>query len=183
MNKRIIGKYSLYWIILLPTKIFKKVWKSPIPIGLWLVNFFFQRIMRINSEYSFMVHFTSKVTGNIEIGENVWISFALSNGCYIQGGNGIIIGDNTIFAPGVKMISANHDFNDYSVWIKGRPIKIGKRCWIGANAVILPGVELGDNIIVGAGSVVTKSFPSDSIIAGVPAKIIQYKKEENIIND
>jgi acetyltransferase-like isoleucine patch superfamily enzyme len=50
---------------------------------------------------------------------------------------------------------------------------IGKNCWIGSNAVILPGVELGDNVIVGAGAVVTKSFPENLKVAGVPAKVIQ----------
>lgn len=118
-----------------------------------------------------MVHFTSRVIGDISIGRNVWISFAVSGGCYIQGGNGIEIGDDTIFAPGVKIISANHDKNDFK-WIKDNPIKIGKRCWIGANAVILPGVILGNEVIVGAGAIVTKSFPDRSLLAGVPARIV-----------
>jgi acetyltransferase-like isoleucine patch superfamily enzyme len=148
----------------------------PIPPGLFFINFIFQRIFRINGEIPWMVNFTSRVSGNIKIGKNVWISFAVSGGCYVQGINGIEIGDNTIFAPGVKIISANHDPNDYNKWIKCSPIKIGKNCWIGANAVILPGVQLGDNVIVGAGSVVTKSFPNNCTIAGVPAKIIKLKQ-------
>jgi len=53
---------------------------------------------------------------------------------------------------------------------------IGKRCWIGANATILPGVKLGDGVIVAAGSVVNKSFPSGSVIAGVPAKLIKRQR-------
>ena len=120
-----------------------------------------------------MVHFTSKVTGpaRIQIGKDVWISFASSGGCYIQGGrNPIKIGDNTIFAPGVKIISANHDPKDLNKQIEAEPIEIGKHCWIGANAVILPGVKLGDRAIVGAGAVVTKSFPEDALLVGVPAK-------------
>jgi len=160
-----------FW--LWPVRLMGKFWKSPVPPGLWLVNKFFQNVLDINNDIPWMVHFTSRVTGKITIGENVWISFAVSGGCYIQGGNGIIIGDNTIFAPGVKIISANHDINNYNVWEKDNPIIIGKNCWIGTNAVILPGVELGDNVIVGAGSIVTKSFPSNCIIAGNPAKIIK----------
>jgi acetyltransferase-like isoleucine patch superfamily enzyme len=145
---------------------------NPIPPGLWLVNMFFQRILDINNDIPWMVHFTSSVTGNIKIGKNVWISFAVSGGCYIQGINGIEIEDDTIFAPGVKIISANHDARNFNKSLPAKPIKIGKRCWIAANAVILPGVRLDDNVIVAAGAVVNKSFESNSIIAGVPAKII-----------
>ncbi len=148
-------------------------WKSPITPGLWIVNNFFQKILRINSEIPWMIHFTSGAIGKITIGKNVWTSFALSGNCYIQGGNGVFIGDDTIFAPGVKIISANHDLLDFTVWIKEKPIEIGKNCWIGANVSILPGVQLGDNVIVAAGAVVTKSFPSNCVIAGVPCKIIK----------
>jgi acetyltransferase-like isoleucine patch superfamily enzyme len=119
-----------------------------------------------------MVHYTSRVTGNVTIGKNVWISFATSGGCYIQGLNGIIIGDDTIFAPGVKIISANHKQDDFSSYEPSDPIVIGKQCWIGANSVILPGVKLGDGVIVAAGSVVNKSFADNSAIAGVPARYI-----------
>lgn len=153
-----------------PVRIVSVFWKSPVPPGLWLTNSFFQGILGVNNDIPWMVHFTSRVIGDITIGENVWKSFALSGGCYIQGGNGIYIGDNTIFAPNVQIISANHSKENHTIWMESKGIVIGSNCWIGANAVILPGVELGDNVIVGAGSVVTKSFGSNSIIVGVPAK-------------
>ena len=148
-----------------------------VPFPKWFVNFLFQRIFRLNSDVPFQVNFTSTIgeAQGIRIGRNVWKSFALSGGCYIQGGNGIDIGDDTIFAPGVKIISANHAPSDLSKWLPGPPVKIGNRCWIGANATILPGVELGDDVIVGAGSVVTKSFPDLSVIGGVPAKLISAR--------
>lgn len=146
---------------------------DPIPSGLWLANVFFQRILAVNNEIPWMVHFTSRVVGDVSIGKNVWISFAVSGGCYIQGGNGIFIGDGTIFAPGVKIISANHSLKSLSEWEACSPVKIGKKCWLGSNVCILPGVQLGDNVTVGAGSVVTKSFPSRSVIAGVPASIVK----------
>lgn len=127
------------------------------------VNAIFQRILGINSSVPWSVHYTSTVTApkKIKIGKDVWKSFAVSGCCYIQGINGIEIGDYTIFAPGVKIISANHKFNynKRSEHIISRPIRIGRNRWIGTNAIILPGVELGDNTIVGAGAVVTKSFP------------------------
>lgn len=165
-----IKRVSLYGL-------FNKVWFKytyPISPNVWLVNFFFQRILRINGEFDWMIHFTSRATGKIQIGEKVWESFAISGGCYFQGINGIFIGDNTMVAPNVCIISANHSKNDFSKWEKDPPIKIGANCWIGAGAKILPGVQLGDRVIVGAGAVVTKSFPEGSIVGGVPAKIIMH---------
>jgi acetyltransferase-like isoleucine patch superfamily enzyme len=93
----------------------------------------------------------------------------------MQAANGIEFEEGTLFAPGVKIISANHDLRDLSCSLKAKPIKIGKYCWIGANAVILPETELGDYIVVGAGAIVTKSFPPYTMVAGNPAKIIGYR--------
>lgn len=163
---------KLEYIFTLPKRISNRIFG--ISFSTWLLNFVFQRIFRINSIAPCQVHYTSQVIGNnIELGENVWKSFALSGNCYIQAGNGIFIGDNTIFAPGVKLVSANHDLKNKKAWKKANKISIGKDCWIGANAVILPEVQLGDNVIVGAGAVVTKSFGSNLIIAGNPAKIVR----------
>lgn len=153
------------------------LWKicKPVPWGLASVNFVFQRILRINGEHPFQINFTSRVVGDVEIGRNVWISFAVSGGCYIQGNNGVKIGDDTIFAPGVKIISANHDPYDKSNWIKAPSVVIGSGVWIGANAVILPAVRIGDGSIIGAGAIVTQSIPAHSTAVGNPAKVIKSK--------
>lgn len=96
-------------------------------------------------------------------------------GNYFQNFNGkIIIGKGTWIAPNVGMITANHDFYDLNKYQLGKDVIIGADCWIGINSVILPGVHLGDHTIVGAGSVVTKSFlEGNLIIGGNPAKIIK----------
>ena len=105
----------------------------------------------------FMVHFTSTISRNIYFGKGVAHSFANSGNCYIQGINKIYIDDFTIFAPGVKIISANHCRSNFQQHDRSaEPIRIGKNCWIGANCVILPGVQLGDNLVVEAGAVVSK---------------------------
>ena len=68
----------------------------------------------------------------------------------------------------------NHNTNNYEKYIKDPPIIIGNNCWIGASVIILPGVKLGSHVVVGAGSVVTKSFLDTNIlIAGNPAKRIK----------
>lgn len=148
---------------------------DPLPWGAVLSNFIFQRILRVNSEYSFPINFTSRVTGDVVIGKDVWKSFAISGGCYIQGGNGITIGDHTIFAPGTKIISSNHSSENYNKWDSSPPIRIGKHVWVGANVVILPGVQIGDEVVIGANAVVTKNIPSGAITAGNPARILKMK--------
>lgn len=149
-----------------------------IGINLWIINFIFQRIFRRQSKLKFNVNFTSTISDikNIEYHKDITTlsSFAISGGCYFQALNGIKLGKNFLFAPGVKLISANHNFSNRGKSIKGKSIIIGDNVWLGANVIILPGVELGNNCVVGAGSVVTKSFSRDNLIlAGNPARIIK----------
>lgn len=96
-------------------------------------------------------------------------------GCYFQNLNAkIYIGKGTEIARNVGIITSNHDFYDLAKHMDGKDVIIGNKCWIGMNSMILPGVKLGDNTIVGAGSVVTKSFPEGNVvIAGNPAKVIK----------
>jgi acetyltransferase-like isoleucine patch superfamily enzyme len=144
-------------------------------ISLALINIFFQRILRLNGNTPWMVHFTSHVIcpKKIKIGKNVERSFARSGNCYIQGLNGITLKDNVLFGPGVKIISSNHGFTDHKIIQPEESIEVGEHTWLGANAIVLPGIKIGNNCIVGAGSVVTKSFPDNCVIAGNPAKIIR----------
>lgn len=150
--------------------------------GQWILNVVVQRMIGVNRDTPWMVHYTSRVQDpkTIQFGRRVWVSFAVSGGCYIQGANGITIGDDTIFAPGVKIISSNHDPDNLDRWIPTDPICIGKHCWIGTNAVILPGVTLGDHCIVGAGAVVTKSFPAGSVVGGVPARLLKRVETKSV---
>jgi acetyltransferase-like isoleucine patch superfamily enzyme len=98
-----------------------------------------------------------------------------SPGTYFQNFSGdITIGKGTYIAPNVGIITANHDLCNLDQHQPGRDVIIGEACWIGMNTVILPGVVLGNRTIVGAGSVVTKSFfEGNVVIAGNPAKIIK----------
>lgn len=95
-------------------------------------------------------------------------------GNYFQAIGKIYIGKGTYIAPNVGLITSNHDLNDLDHHLSPEDIVLGEQCWIGMNSVILPGVKLGIHTIVGAGSVVTKSFEDGfCIIAGNPAKIIR----------
>lgn len=112
----------------------------------------------------------------IEIGENVGIS---PNAFFAVRGS-ISIGENTIFGPGVSIHSENHCFEDRyrPIRMQGATregIKIGKDCWIGAKALILDGVNIGNGCIVAAGAVVNRDIPDYAIVGGVPAKLIKYR--------
>lgn len=93
----------------------------------------------------------------------------------------IEIGNGVFTGPNIYITDQNHTFEDLDEPI-GRqptregPVKIGDGCWIGTGAVILPGVELGKHVVVGANSVVTKSVPEYSLVAGAPAKIIRQHR-------
>lgn len=147
--------------------------------GVIITNIIFKKLLRLNCESSFMVHFTSKVilpdAINIEDGEgasSVYASFATSSGCYFQAYNGINIGSGTRFGPGTKIISANHDLVDPESHVSAGPIEIGKDVWIGANTVLLPEVKIGDGAVIGAGSIVVKDVASKTVVAGNPARKI-----------
>ena len=95
-------------------------------------------------------------------------------GNYFQAIGKITIGHGTYIAPNVGLITANHDLTNLDIHLEPKPIVLGEKCWIGMNSVILPGVTLGEGTIVGAGSVVTKSFlEGHCVIAGNPAKKIR----------
>ena len=139
--------------------------------------FLFQRILRVNSGIKYSVNYTSKVSRNLEglIIENnsipVLASLAVSGGCYtgIHRGTVLTIKEDTIFAPNVCINTGSHDFFDRSQHTLG-DIIIGKNCWLAFGVTVTLGVILGDNVTVGANSVVTKSFKSNFVIGGVPAK-------------
>ncbi len=150
------------------------------------VNFSFwfkQKVLNLggNRNAYWPVHWTSRVYDVEKIIVGVDAYPGIMNGCYIQGKGTIEIGDYTQIAPNVVIVSANHDVYDLRKHIEA-PVKIGKYCWIGAGASIMPGVTLGDWTIVAAGAVVTKSFTEGHcVIGGIPAKLIKDLEKHNCI--
>ncbi|MFK5957953.1 MAG: acyltransferase [Lutibacter sp.] len=135
-----------------------------------------QKLFRLNPKINWPVHFTSKIVAPENIKKGVLCDPGDNPGIYIQANNGIIFGNNIEIGPGAKIISSNHDISNFRKHILSKPIKISNNVWIGANAVILPEVEIGENVIVGAGSLVTKSIPPNSIAVGNPCIVIKQKE-------
>lgn len=105
-----------------------------------------------------------------KIGKNVFINFD----CTLLDLGGITIEDNVLIAPKVNLLSEGHPLapeNRQSL-VPG-PIHIKKNAWIGANATILPGVTIGENAVVAAGAVVSKDVSDNTVVGGIPAKIIK----------
>lgn len=108
---------------------------------------------------------------NIYVGEKFYMNFS----CVILDVAEVRIGDNCMIAPLVGIYTATHPIDPIqrnSGLEYARPVTIGHSCWIGANAVINPGVILGDNVVVASGAIVTRSFDSNVVIGGNPARVI-----------
>lgn len=144
-----------------------------------LLQFKMERLLSniIHFDIPWYVHYTSRVPHwrNIRLGKNVEPGAGIAN--YIQALNGIIFGSNIRIGPNVSIISANHNIDDYDKHDKAEPIVIGNDVWIAANVVILPGVHIGNNVVIGAGSIVNRDIPDNSIAAGNPCKVIKEKSE------
>lgn len=114
------------------------------------------------------------------VGKNFYANFD----CIFLDVNTITIGDNVMFGPRVGLYTAGHPI-DKDIRITGLeyglPITIGNNVWIGGNVVVMPGVHIGNNTIIGSGSVVTKDIPSDVIAAGNPCKVIRKITTEDKI--
>jgi acetyltransferase-like isoleucine patch superfamily enzyme len=107
---------------------------------------------------------------NIRIGKNVFVNHA----CTFMDRGGITLEDNVLIGPKVNLITTNHPLNPAERRATiSHPIHIGRNAWIGAAATVLPGVTIGENAIVAAGAVVTTDVPPNTVVAGVPAKVIR----------
>ena len=108
----------------------------------------------------------------VHFGKNVYANFDLT----LVDDTHIYVGDGTMFGPNVTIATAGHPI-DPELRARGlqynMPVRIGKNCWLGAGVIVLPGVTIGDNVVIGAGSVVTKDIPSNVLAVGNPCRVLR----------
>ena len=114
---------------------------------------------------------------NIHLGKGVFIN----SGCKFQDQGGIYIGDGALIGHNTVLATLNHGLlPEERHDLIPKPIHIGKNVWIGSNSTILPGITIGDNAVIGAGSVVTKDVPDYAVVGGVPAKVIKMLEPDQM---
>jgi acetyltransferase-like isoleucine patch superfamily enzyme len=175
------GAKRHWWELRTDLKTFALWFLSRIPstFGGWLRSVFmpsFLQHLGRNTVLQTNVRFTKPE--NISIGANCNIAC----GAFLTGGGGIRIGDWVGFGPDVKIWSVNHRFDDPDrPWLlqgwEYKPVVIEDDVWLGANVFVMPGVTIGKGAIVSAGSVVYKSVPAFSLVAGNPGRVVGWRKQ------
>lgn len=117
---------------------------------------------------------------HVHFGNNVYANFNLT----LVDDTHIYVGDCTMFAPNVTVATAGHPIDPdlrSKAYQYNMPVHIGRNCWIGAGALIMPGVTIGDNTVIGAGSVVTKDIPANVVAVGNPCRVMRPISEHDKI--
>lgn len=153
-----------------------------------LIRTMILRIKFRQVQFSYIGHdchfmsFTSKFPSaeNIILGCNVHIGPS----AMLDGAGGISIGDGSILAPHVHIYSRTHNFDEnlqalpFDNIMLTAPVNIGRYVWIGTKVIILPGVNIGDGAVIGAGAVVSRDVPSCAVVVGNPARVVKYRDQE-----
>lgn len=115
---------------------------------------------------------------HVHFGKNVYANFNLT----LVDDTHIYVGDYTMIGPNVTLATAGHpilpELREQGYQYNA-PVSIGRNCWIGANVVIVPGVTIGNNVVIGAGSVVTKDLPDNVVAVGNPCKVLRTINEHD----
>ncbi|MFC1632015.1 acyltransferase [Candidatus Omnitrophota bacterium] len=146
----------------------------------WYVHDHIASVSQMKKGENYRIHPTASLRcgRSISLGENSHIN----QYCCIWASENsrIVLGDNLLMGPGVKIFSSNHSAKlgipmNQQEWVE-KDVLIGNDVWLGANVVVVPGVKIGDGSLVAAGAVVTKDVPENSIVGGVPAKLIKARR-------
>lgn len=129
----------------------------------------------VNETLNLVPPFHTDCGKNIHIGENVFINA----NCTMQDQGGIFIGDNVLIGHNACILTLNHNEDPQKrANLLPSPVKIGNGAWLGSNVTVLPGVTIGDGAIIAAGAVVTKDVEANTIVAGIPAKVVRNVNEK-----
>ena len=115
---------------------------------------------------------------HVHFGKNIYANFNLT----LVDDTHIYVGDYTMFGPNVTVATAGHPILPAlreQAYQYNMPIKIGKNCWLGAGVIVLPGVTIGNNVVIGAGSVVTKDIPDNVVALGNPCRVLREINERD----
>lgn len=124
----------------------------------------------VNNTLNIFPPFYTDCGKNITIGNHVFFN----SGCKFQDQGGITIGDGALLGHNVVLATLNHCMiPEQRANLEPAPIHIGKNVWLGANAMVMPGVTIGDGAVIAAGAIVTKDVPANTIVGGIPAKKIK----------
>lgn len=128
----------------------------------------------VDESFNLFPPFYTDFGRNTHVGKNVFINSC----CHFQDQGGVWIGNGALIGHNVVLATINHGIDPtHRGDNRPAPIRIGKDVWIGSNAVVLPGVSIGDGAIVGAGAVVTKDVPVNTVVGGVPARVLKQLPE------
>lgn len=115
---------------------------------------------------------------HVHFGKNVYVNLDLT----VVDDTHIYVGDGTMFGPNVTLATAGHPIDPElraATYQYNMAIHIGKNCWLGAGVIVLPGITIGDNVVIGAGSVVTKDLPDNVIAVGNPCYVLRPVSEHD----
>jgi acetyltransferase-like isoleucine patch superfamily enzyme len=139
--------------------------------------------LRLSAYSALGVSFDDRSTAMIALGVRMWGGRNLSmgaravvnQGCYIDARGGVRIDSDASVSREVCVLTAAHDLEDPSFGAPTAPVRLSSRCWLGARAMVLPGVTVGEGAVVAAGAVVTRDVEPYTVVAGVPARVIRER--------
>jgi acetyltransferase-like isoleucine patch superfamily enzyme len=168
-----------YWIVVLYETMMRILFCLPRFRSLNLLKSLFLRLCgaKVGKRVVYYPGLWISPPKDLEIGDKVDLALNVLITC----SGGVSIGDRTLIGYGTKILSSNHIIPDRNTMIfdaghQNKKVTIANDVWIGANCIILPGVNIGEGAVVAAGSVVTKNVEPFSIVAGIPAKFIKQRQ-------
>lgn len=170
--KNIVVRLSSYYFLSALKYYFANCFVARFPVCAFRV-FYYRHILGVGvgseTHLSMRIFFTGYHSRcSVRVGDNCVINREV----YLDGRSGVQIGNNVNISFQACLLSLHHDHNDANFSAVGAPVVIKDHAWIGARAIILPGVTVGEGAVVAAGAVVTRSVPDYVVVGGVPAKAI-----------